>query len=233
MTIFTKIYSKLRKFTPSGFVESKINSTLSMSALDVAIDVVTGNQVEGDYLEFGVYKGASMSRAYKKFKSNKHYYSYFENMKFYAFDSFEGLPESEEENLPIQYSKGAYMAPLDEFISNLKKKKVDINKVVPVEGWFSNLNDDTKAKFNMSKAAVIYCDADLYESTIDALTFCTSLIQDGTIIVLDDYYRHNGSPNLGIRRAFNEFMSTNPNFISTQLHNFRRVAFIINLKTVE
>ena len=68
------------------------------------------NQVEGDYLEFGVFKGARMTQAYETAvflhesvnKANKAKDPYLhkisaknlETMRFIGFDSFEGLPKA-------------------------------------------------------------------------------------------------------------------------------------------
>src|ERR1051325_10146445 len=52
------------------------------------------NRIEGDYLEFGCYRGASLIMSYmlaRKYRLSK--------MRFFAFDSFAGLPESEGTNL--------------------------------------------------------------------------------------------------------------------------------------
>ena len=49
---------------------------------------INGNDIEGDYLEFGTYQGRSLASAH-------HIAQLYglKNMRFYAFDSFQGLPE--------------------------------------------------------------------------------------------------------------------------------------------
>ena len=56
------------------------------------------------------------------------------------------------------------------------------------------------------KAAVIYVDCDLYESTVPVLKFIKPFLQRGTIIVFDDWNCFHGDPDRGERRAFKEFM---------------------------
>src|SRR5215471_16913966 len=47
--------------------------------------------IQGDYLEFGVYKGDSFITASNLAKRYK-----FGNMRFFAFDCFDGVPDSED-----------------------------------------------------------------------------------------------------------------------------------------
>lgn len=212
-------------------IDERIRDALSMSALDVAIDIVTGNQIEGDYLEFGVYTGKSFIRAYKRFKEKRRSYNLANKMRYFAFDSFKGLPASNDVNKPTQYEKGAYLASQELFIKKLEEKGVDLSEVVIINKWYGELSDQLKIKQHLKAACVIYLDCDLYQSTRDALKFVSDLVQDGTIIVLDDYYRHRCSPNAGVRKAWKEFLDSNPNWQATMVHNFRRVAFALNISS--
>lgn len=56
--------------------------------LEMAFAFTTYNEVEGDYLEFGVYEGQTFIEAWETARR-------YENgqMRFHAFDSFEGLPD--------------------------------------------------------------------------------------------------------------------------------------------
>lgn len=78
---------RFRKNKIKGFIRQRVEDALSMSALDVAIDIATGNQIEGDFLEFGVYTGQSFIGAYERFKKNCKFYK-LANTRFFAFDSF-------------------------------------------------------------------------------------------------------------------------------------------------
>ena len=46
----------------------------------------------------------------------------------------------------------------------------------------------------------------MYSSAADAFNLIEKIIQDGTIIVLDDWYSFNGSKFYGIQKAFHEFI---------------------------
>lgn len=198
---------------------------LSMSALDVAIDVATGNYIDGDYLEFGVFKGESFARAYNRFQSKKEAIQ----RRYFAVDSFEGLPASEEQNKPEHYTEGEYAASEDVFKNNLKKHAIDLSKVICVPGFYDQtLNRATKEKYEIEKASVVYIDVDLYESAVPVFNFLTDIVQTGTIIVIDDWFRHLGIPTAGIQKACHEWLEKNPNIKLVELHKWRRIAFIVH-----
>lgn len=237
------LYNRLFK----AYVEESIaNGLRSQSVeqlfLDIAYSVVY-NQVPGDYLEFGVYGGDSFSKLYhyiEMFWKNYQLHmlsirvafesDYFSRMRFFAFDSFEGLPGSSEEDTPVHYRKqGVYMKSKEYFLANLKEKEVDTSKVVVVPGWFdATLKEETKVLHQLEKASLIFIDCDLYESAVPVFNFITSLLQNGTVIVIDDYFRYKGMPTQGIQRAFKEWLALNPSWGVSELArcSANRVAFI-------
>jgi O-methyltransferase len=214
-----------------GRVFRAINKSSGYSEQELQImtcmDFIALNRIEGDYLEFGVFEG-------KNFISAFHFANRRENnMRFFAFDSFEGLPELEGlDKGSKQFYKGKYYCGLEKFKKLITKKKVDLNKTIIVMGWFKDvLNKELKKKYNMNKAAYVFIDCDLYESTVPVLEFITDMVQDGTIIVLDDYYCANGSPKKGQRKAFEDWIKKNK-FIATQYKKYywHGDSFIINKK---
>ena len=62
--------------------------------------------------------------------------------------------------------------------------------------------------------------APLYESVRHVLPFVEPLLQDGTLVVFNDYYRFKGSPAQGERRAFNEFLAARPGLQATDYARF-------------
>lgn len=69
-------------------IQAQMTERLNMSALEIAIDIVAGNQIEGDYLEFGVYEGYSFSRVYHQLNEKRKFYNVTTPIRFIAFDSF-------------------------------------------------------------------------------------------------------------------------------------------------
>ena len=184
------------------------------------MNYVSACRIEGDYLEFGVYKGSTFIEAYKMAKAKK-----LRSMKFFAFDSFEGLPEiSKEENIPVsfeQFRKGQYSFSLENFRKNLERADVSMADVKIVPGWFDKvLNEDTKNKIGLGPIAVAWVDGDLYESAVSVLDFIRDHIVDGTILVFDNWFFFRGSPFRGEQLAFREWLRRNPDLSFSEFHKY-------------
>ena len=53
---------------------------------------------------------------------------------------------------------------------------------------------------------MVFIDSDTYSSAREALAFCLPTIQQGTFVILDDYFSYLGSEERGVARAFAEFV---------------------------
>jgi len=191
-----------------------------------SFDFVSNSGVEGDYLEFGVWKGRSFSRAFNIWKYFFARKGRLKDLRFFALDSFEGLPGSSGE-----FKKGQYYCSEKDFTAHIKSHGVDMTKVGIIPGWFDkSLNQGVKDKFSLQKAAVIFIDCDLYESTVPVLEFITDIVQDGTIIVFDDWFCFKGHPGKGEQLAFKEWLAKNQNITATEWHkvNWKSNSFILH-----
>ena len=193
------------------------------------MDFILHSKLDGDYLEFGVYKGTTFIAAYNFARSVG-----LKSMKFYAFDSFQGLPEisSADNNKLHEFSKGQYYCDVDEFKKNIYRRGVNLDRVNIIPGWYDQvLNEQTKSKIRIKKASIVYIDCDLYKSTVPVLNFITDYIQDGTIIIFDDWFCFKGDPNYGEQKAFREWLKRNPKIVVTEFHKFgwHGNSFIIHL----
>jgi len=212
--------------------------------LKAAMSFVTWNQIEGDYLEFGVWEGRSFAAAYHAlmFYRNGHlaagydspeYRRWKENTpRFFAFDSFEGLPAGPGSR-HVDYQAGAYQCSEERFRANLAASGVNLKNVVTVRGLYNeSLNAATKVKHGLRKAAVVMIDCDLYESTVPVLDFITDLVGQGTILIFDDWFRFRGSPEYGEQRACREWLAKNPQLelIEYWREGPQAVSFIVNMK---
>ena len=198
------------RFSP-GYIKLRelFNYTEREKMLLDIMDFVRSNRLEGDYLEFGVYKCGTLIPAYHFSKSMG---KNLDKMRFYGFDSFEGLPEvkkSDNEGFK-HFSKGDYANSLSHVVSLLKKSKVNMSRVKLIKGWYNQvLNNDLRKKLFIKKAAVVWVDCDLYESTVPVLDFITPYLQDGTILVFDDWLCFRGNPEQGEQKAFSEWLKKN------------------------
>jgi hypothetical protein len=75
-----------------------------------------------------------------------------------------------------------------------------------VKGWFDkSLTPELKQQHNMKAASIVHIDCDFYESTVPALEFCTDLLQNGSVVIFDDWWMYHGRSDRGEQRAFNEW----------------------------
>jgi hypothetical protein len=159
-------------------------------------------------------------------------------MRFFGFDSFEGLPEPtgidrEFESKSVEHwEKGMYACTLDDVVGRLERSGVDMSKVRLIKGFFDrSLRPELIAQYGMAKAAVILIDSDLYESARCALEFVKPLIADGTIIIFDEWNAYAKNDEKGERKAFCEFLAANPEMEAIEIgsHDWHSVTFRIRL----
>jgi hypothetical protein len=135
----------------------------------------------------------------------------FENMNFYAFDSFEGLPDLGSKNLEHKkyYKPKNLKTPDNTFMDIINKHGLFTDKIFLIKGFYQDtLNDELKKKLKSknSVAALITFDCNLDESYKCALDFSKDFLQEGTILYLDDYRgAYRGNPTKGIPKVFEEF----------------------------
>ncbi len=209
---------------------------------DVA-NFIVFNQIAGDYLEFGVYRGDGLASFYhrikKQWESYRHHAeafghqfdgTYFDRKRFFAFDSFAGLPQESGANTPAHFGQaGIYAMPQAAFHANLREKAVPDSAIVAVPGYFDqSLTAALREEHQLAQAALIFIDCDLYDSARTVFQFITPLVQTGTVIVLDDYFRYKGASRQGVRGAFNQWLESCPHLSVTELTRVaaNRVAFI-------
>lgn len=209
---------------------------------DIA-NFIVFNQIEGDYLEFGVWRGdwfadfyAKISREWKNFHNHARLYCHeidelwFQRKQFVAFDSFKGLPSVTTTDTPIHSAKeGIYSQPKRSFIKNIRRRGVDLDRVRILEGWFSEtLNNESKQRLGLEKAAAIFVDCDLYESAVPVFKFISDFVHTGTVIIIDDWFRYEGDPRKGIQRAFYEWSEGNSQWTFAEIArcSANRIAFV-------
>ncbi len=191
----------------------------TMTLMEKVAWFVAAEKVEGDYLEFGVFRGDGFARSYHalravyedRIRSGRassatreadERQAIWDRMRFFAFDSFQGLPELEGiDQASRDFRKGQYAAGVETFRANVAAQGVPLDRVTCVPGWYEETcNAKTLADHRIEKAAIVYVDCDLYHSTVSVLSCLAPLLQDGTVIVFDDWFCYRGSPDLGEQR---------------------------------
>lgn len=194
-----------------------------------AMKYARASKLAGDYFEFGVWRGNTVTAAFHIAKR------YLPKISFYAFDSFAGLPLPKEKDAAgfHPFDAGQFACDEKTFRENLRKRHVDLSRVHVVAGWYKDtLNDRTKEKLSAKHAAIVYIDCDLYESARDVLEFVTSYLEDGSLILFDEWFSYRGRADRGERRAFAEWLAQHPELTATEYHKFTWSgnSFVINLR---
>ena len=221
-----------------------MNYTGAHGCLRAGASFVTWNQIEGDYLEFGVAGGDSLVAAARALIAERAMHAElgfdspdYERWKqtqprFFAFDSFQGLPPGEGAR-HVDYEPGAYGTSEAAFRANVARGGVPMDRLVTVSGFYHDtLTPATKKRLGLTAAAMVMVDCDLYESTLPVLDFITDLVVQGTIVVFHDWFRFRGRPDHGEQRACREWLARNPHL---ELIEFWReapqaVSFLVNLR---
>lgn len=185
--------------------------------------------VDGLWMEFGVYRGRSIT-----FISSK------TNNTVYGFDSFEGLHEFWDVQNPKgvyslngQVPEGAISGSNDEnpgmYDSSPTRKTQPWNPNVKlVKGYF----DDSLPPFleeHPEKAAFINIDSDLYSSAKSVLTLLKDRIVKGTVICFDELCDYDDYKEHEVK-AFAEFlMETGHSYrvVAYQPSTYSQVCFVI------
>jgi len=220
-----KIISKIKKLIalPTldqrvGVLEEGRQNRRYEAVYDMA-DYLVGAQLPGHYCEFGVYRGATFSYAYRLLSG------LFPGMRFFAADSFEGLPKPKGldalDGYTSNFHENEFACTEEDFITNLKRNGVNLDRVQTVKGWFDQTLSDGKAEeYGIEKIAAAWIDCDLYESTVPVLNFILPHLIVGSVIVFDDWKCFRNLPDFGEQRACREWLADNPQLTLNELFSF-------------
>jgi hypothetical protein len=176
-------------------------------AISTCLQKAVSLGVQGDYYEFGMYRGYSFWSAQKAANLLG-----LEQMNFFGFDSFKGLPKPEGIDAETkEFNERDYAASIEDVKWYLEKYGVDWSRSFLIEGYYDDsLRDILKSELKMKPVMVALIDCDLYSSTVSVLSFLDSLLQDGSILMFDDWNCFDKSDEKGERRAFREFLARHP-----------------------
>jgi len=87
----------------------------------------------GDYLEFGVFSGTSISCMYQVLQEFN-----LPQVRLFGFDSFEGMPESSATEDEGTWEPGQFKFGIEYTKGILTARGIDWNRVLLTKGWFCN-----------------------------------------------------------------------------------------------
>jgi len=202
--------------SPANYVQSLVEHCIRGRALTMVpisrlnniqrcIEDVITNDVPGDLLEAGVWRGGTAVFMRAALAAHN-----CEDRRLWVADSFEGLPKPDPALHPIEAKahesklmKDVYhhfAVSLDEVQSNFSRLGLLDARVRFLKGWFK----DTLPSAPIERLSVIRLDGDYYESTMTCLSSLYDKLSPGGYMVIDDYAQDDWTH---CRDAVDEFRS--------------------------
>jgi O-methyltransferase len=163
-----------------------------MRHLRQLVETTITENIPGDYIEAGVWRGGACILMRGILKAHD-----IRDRRVFCADSFKGLPRPTcWQDRPSRLHAFSELAvPVDAVKRNFAAYGLLDDQVVFLEGLFK----DTLPGLAGNRFALVRLDADLYESTMDALGSLYDSISDGGFVIIDDVL-------LGCRQAVHDFL---------------------------
>jgi O-methyltransferase len=151
--------------------------------LHACIEIVIREQVPGDLIETGVWRGGAcifMRAALNAYGD--------QTRKVWVADSFEGLPRPDgryqQDEGDLHWTMSHTLAvSLDQVKANFFRYGLLDERVHFLKGWFK----DTLPKAAIERLAILRLDGDMYSSTMDTLVNLYPKLSRGGFTIIDDY----------------------------------------------
>jgi hypothetical protein len=149
-----------------------------LESLQEQMETTLTEDIPGDYIEAGAWRGGAtiFMRAVLEAHGVR-------DRSVWVADSFEGLPPPPPGRENIE-PEGAMAVSIEEVQDNFRRYSLLDDQVKFLKGWFK----DTLPKAPISRLAILRIDADLYESTMDALDHLYDKVSPGGFIIIDDTF---------------------------------------------
>lgn len=147
--------------------------------IETLLRTVIAEQVQGDFIECGVWRGGASIFAKAIFTALN-----VQDRSVWLADSFEGLPEPRTHKDDKVWSKMTYLrVSKGEVEENFRSYGLLDASIRFCEGYFI----DSLPKCPVEKIAVLRMDGDMYESTMDQLFNLYEKITIGGFVIVDDW----------------------------------------------
>lgn len=203
-------YEELHKNIYSKVCNYTMTSPERIYSLIEAIKYVEKNNIEGDIVECGVWKGGSMMAV----AETLHFLNSGER-ELYLYDTFEGMSAPTEKDKTFNGEKAETLLNKDTDKANNLTWAYGALETVK-EGMKSTLYPQEKIKYIKGKVedtipailpkkiALLRLDTDWYESTRHELIHLFPLLNKDGVLILDDYGHWQGA-----RKAVDEYFEMN------------------------
>lgn len=191
---FMELYNKVRNYT---IVEIE-----RCYALYTSVNYILKNDIAGDFVECGVWKGGSSMLVALLLQREG-----IANRNIFMYDTFTGMSEpgvndgEEEKQEWEKYKKDDgsnswCFASYDEVLANIKSTGYPIENLKLIKGKV----EDTLPEILPNKIALLRLDTDWYESTRHELIHLFPLVEKNGVLIIDDYGAWQGA-----RKATDEY----------------------------
>lgn len=151
--------------------------------IQFCVEDVLARGVPGDLVETGVWRGGATIFMRAILKAHN-----VTDRRVWVADSFEGLPPPNPEKYPRDGGDQLHTAhqlrvSLEEVQANFCRYGLLDGQVRFLKGWFR----ETLPNAPIDRVAVMRLDGDMYESTMDALTYLYPKLSPGGYVIIDDH----------------------------------------------
>ncbi len=196
----SQLYKQSLKSTLSGKKpDDDIYKQLRYLSLIQLVKYICSQNLSGDIAECGSFQGHSAHIIATLLKQNNI------NKQLHIFDSFEGLSRRNEEFdlAKNNLSEEAITEEIGRFkfsLEGLKENLREFNFIKYYKGWIPERFHEIEDK----RFCFVHIDLDLYDPILASLNFFYPRLENGGVMVIDDYgYTHFQ----GAEKAFKEFFS--------------------------
>tara|TARA_Y100000768_G_C23678588_1_gene541192 strand:+ start:36 stop:683 length:648 start_codon:yes stop_codon:yes gene_type:complete len=150
------------------------------------------DQIPGDYIEFGIYKGKSLYHSIKSAET----IGIKDDRIFWGLDSFEGFPV-ENHNFYKNYNFKTSYKKVSKQFKNYKNTNI-------VKGFFKDSLQTSNLQ-NLKTLSFAFIDCDIYESTIDIFNYLKTRMANGGFLMIDDFTSIDKNGNSISKSFFSTF----------------------------
>lgn len=202
-TDFLEIFHFCKNYT--------MTSVERMYALYNGVKYIIANNIQGDFVECGVWKGGSAMLIAKILSLHN-----IKDRRVILYDTYEGMSEPTEfdkdysgekatsllqkSSIEDQASVWCYSS-FDEVKENMLRTGLDASQILMIKG---KVEDTIPYQIPTKKIALLRLDTDWYESTAHELLHLYPLLHIPGVLIIDDYGHWEGC-----RRAVDEYFAKN------------------------
>ena len=193
-------------------ISYSITSEERIYALIESVRYILKNDIKGDFVECGVYKGGSMMAVALTLLTEG-----INNRDLYLFDTFEGMPAPGKEDIDLwgrPASEVFHKKRISDVSSTwMNSSLAEVKQAMASTGYpaermhfIKGLVENTIPEKAPELISLLRLDTDWYKSTIHEMVHLYPRLSSGGIVIVDDYGHFSGA-----KKAVDEYFQTKRN----------------------